>query len=121
MRFFFTAFLLAILLVACAPLLSAGKGVPTPAPRPPETTLSICGTSNPITASVAHLQDLLPGCDYSAWFETDTTQQPDAHYFGVYKFLPWGADLYLGFGAARPAETDGALLAKNLVNALRWL
>ena len=57
------------------------------------------------------LQELQPGFDYSLWYQQTTGYEPNPKYFGAYVFEPVGTTLYMGFGTARPAESDGALLA----------
>lgn len=57
------------------------------------------------------LQELLPSFDYGAWYQQNSGFPPDDLLFGAYAVAPIGDQLYLGFGTARPAEFDGALLA----------
>ncbi|NUQ39624.1 MAG: hypothetical protein HUU23_17930 [Caldilineales bacterium] len=83
-------FLLALLLLLPFSPVQAGKGRAAPYPVEP----------------------LLEGADYAAWFRQATGYAPDPTYFGAYAIAPAGDALYLGFGAARPAESDGALLAR---------
>ena len=118
MRYLLAGVIFALLVVIWAPQLSSGQESTTPEPHPHAVTLTACDTSTPITASVPHLQELLPNCNYRTWFTDNTHYQPNPHYFGAYKFLPWGADLYLGFGTARPAESNGSLLAQFQNHAL---
>lgn len=56
------------------------------------------------------LQELLPGFDYADWYQQNSGFAPDEVHFGPYALEPIGDKLYLGFGPARPAESDGALL-----------
>lgn len=99
---------------------------PRPTPLPPTSTplrqpaaaTSGCQLTLPAASSVHNLQDLLPGCDYSQWFEENTGYEPDESYFSDYALLPWDNALYLGFGKARPAEFDGALFARFQEDAL---
>jgi len=92
---------------------------PTPTPiRQPTTATSTCPITSTVAPGVHNLQDLLPGCDYAAWFEDNTGYAPDPRYFGDYAVMPWGNDLYLGFGKARPAESNGALFAKYQSNSI---
>lgn len=65
-------------------------------------TLDKCGN---------RLQELAPGLDYRAWFQQHTGYAPQADYFGAYSFAPLTDTLFIGFGAGRPADVDGALLA----------
>ena len=51
--------------------------------------------------------------DYGQWFAGQTGHAPDAVYFGAYALTPVSDTLYIGFGAARPAEADGSLLARS--------
>lgn len=46
------------------------------------------------------------------FYQAATGYAPDPGYFGVYSIQPVGDALYLGLGTARPAESDGALLAR---------
>ena len=54
--------------------------------------------------------ELIPGMDYSTWYQTQTGYTPNANYFGAYAIEPMTDTLFIGFGTARPAENDGALL-----------
>ncbi len=83
---------------------------PTPLKQPTAAT-SDCPTTSPPAPGVHNLQDLRPGCDYAQWFEDNTGYQPDPVYFSNYSILPWGNELYLGFGKARPSEFNGSLFA----------
>jgi hypothetical protein len=56
-----------------------------------------------------------------AFFQGATGYAPDAEFFGVYVIEPVGDSLYLGFGTARPAEYDGALIARLDGNGLTAL
>jgi len=66
---------------------------------------------NPQDGIIA-VEPLLEGVNYAAWFAQSSGYAPDPNYFGAYALAPVGGALYLGFGAARPAESDGALLAR---------
>jgi len=69
-------------------------------------------TSTPVIGySPLALRDLLPAMDYGAWFSQETAHALDNDYFGIYAFAPMSDTVYMGFGAARPGELDGALLA----------
>lgn len=57
------------------------------------------------------LTELVPGFDYGGWFNDLTGFPPDPDGFGAYAIQPIGATLYLGFGANRPAWSDGAAIA----------
>ncbi|MCP4425479.1 MAG: hypothetical protein GY803_13380 [Chloroflexi bacterium] len=70
-------------------------------------------SSASITAEGAGVAALTPLTDYGAWFQQQTGHTPDADYFGAYAFMPISDTLYIGFGAARPAEADGAILAQT--------
>lgn len=59
------------------------------------------------------LQELAPGLDYAAWYQVQTGYAPDETYFGAYAFHAISDTLYIGFGAARPAESNGSLLASS--------
>lgn len=59
------------------------------------------------------LQPLINLTDYSAWFEQQTGHAHDPTYFGAYAFFPMSDTLYIGFGAGRPADVDGSLLART--------
>jgi len=93
---------------------------PTPLRQPTDETED-CPLDSLPAESVHHLTDLLPGCDYAAWFETNTGYKPDESYFADYKILPWNDALYLGFGKARPAEFSGSLFARFQSNVLTAL
>ncbi|MCB9421438.1 MAG: alkaline phosphatase [Ardenticatenaceae bacterium] len=73
----------------------------------------------PLTQSVrtaAGSGTLLPLTDlpsYSQWFEQQTGFPHDPAYFGAYALTPISDTLYIGFGAGRPADMDGSLLAQS--------
>ena len=73
-----------------------------------EVSLAI---ESPRVAASSNLSELIPGTDYKTFFESNNPYSPDDVYFGVYSLAPLADTLYMGFGAARPAESDGALLA----------
>ena len=113
--------LFAILLVSCRDLAQATYEPASHAPwadaaaqalRQPTAATADCPLTSPAAPLVHNLQDMLPGCDYAAWFEENTGHEPNEHYFGNYKILSWDDALYLGFGTARPAESDGSLFAR---------
>ncbi len=52
-----------------------------------------------------------PG-ELAEFYRGATGYAPDGAWFGVYDVLAVGDELFLGLGTARPAEYDGALLAK---------
>ncbi len=64
-------------------------------------------------AEAGPLAELLPGLDLAKFYADNTGQAPDPNYFGVYAIQAVGDTLYLGLGTARPAETNGSLLAKT--------
>lgn len=81
-------------------------------------TLLLAFTSSVAAASgpSPNLSDLKPDFDYAGWYAAATGHDPRTLgagplMFGAYAFAADGATLYLGFGTARPAENDGALLA----------
>ena len=133
MRYYFSLLLvLPLLIVACSGQYPATIRLSTatpPPPLPPAPTSSSqpsreftdCPIDSPPAAPVHNLVELLPGCDYAQWFETNTGYEPDDGYFGSYAFQPWGDSIYLGFGAARPAEADGSLFARYGANVLTAL
>lgn len=59
------------------------------------------------------LQELLPGFDYSEWYQQQSGFSPDEAHFGAYVIEPVGEKVYLGFSTGKPAETDGAVLAET--------
>ena len=65
----------------------------------------------PLGAAPLDFQELVPGFSYPAWFTQQTGFVTDSTYFGAYSIQPVSGALYLGFGAARPASIDGALLS----------
>ena len=100
----------------------ATQPAPTPAPlRQPTEETADCPLDSLPAEPVHNLTDLLPGCDYAAWFEANTGYEPDEGYFSDYKILPWDDALYLGFGKARPAEYNGSLFARFQSGALTAL
>lgn len=129
MRYLSFLLLLAFLIASCGSHSLPTKtpdaaAAPTPLPpsltplRQPTHETAYCPLDSLPAESVHHLTDLLPGCDYAAWFESNTGYEPDDGYFANYKILPWGDALYLGFGKARPAEFNGALFSKYHANTL---
>ncbi len=62
--------------------------------------------------NIGELEPLLPLADVGQWYQQESGFTPDETYFGAYAITPMTATLYIGFGSARPAESDGALLAK---------
>ncbi len=93
--------------------LAAGLLATNPAAALPVAASSPPASTRP-TAAAAYgpLQELItPSFDYAGWFQTQTTYQGNAAYFGAYALTPVTQTLYIGLGAARPAESDGALLA----------
>jgi photosystem II stability/assembly factor-like uncharacterized protein len=118
MRYLFSPLLFLLLSLLLTPHSSYSQSSAPAAKHQPSIVTSTCATTATITATVAHLQDLLPGCDYGSWFDANTGYQPETRYFSAYKILPQNAELYLGFGKARPSELDGALLAKFQSNSL---
>ena len=50
---------------------------------------------------------------YNQWFEQQTGYAHDPVYFGAYALTPISDTLYIGFGAGRPADVDGSLLARS--------
>ena len=59
------------------------------------------------------LEPLIPGANYNNWYQQSTGYIPNPNYFGAYTIVPYSSTLHLGFGTARPAERDGALLAQT--------
>ena len=103
------SFVLVMLLLACA---AAAGPV---APRGPASA----DTPRPVPLDVAApatatdwLTELIPGMDYGAWF-TDHTGNGLSDHFAAYAVAPLEGTLYVGFGAARPGENDGSLLASS--------
>lgn len=56
------------------------------------------------------LEPLIWGVNYGAWYQENTGYVPDAAFYGAYAIQPVTNTLYLGFGTALPAASDGALL-----------
>lgn len=50
--------------------------------------------------------------DVAGWYAGQTGYTAEATWFGAYALAPAGDQLYIGFGSARPAEFDGALVAR---------
>jgi hypothetical protein len=59
------------------------------------------------------LVQLLPEINLADYYAKQTGFKPDPSHFGVYAVQAVGNTLYLGLASARPAEVDGALLAKT--------
>ena len=58
------------------------------------------------------LVEIIPGFNYGEWYKTETGYTPNASWFGAWIMAPRNDELFIGFGTARPAESDGGLLAK---------
>lgn len=56
------------------------------------------------------VRELIPGMDYATWYAGNSGYSPDPNFFGAYVLQPIGDTLYVGFGTARPAESDGAVV-----------
>ena len=110
MRALVSLFFLIFLVSSCAATIGQPKPTPTPIRQPTAGTAD-CPVTAPVITPVHNLQDLLPTCDYPAWFEANTGYPPDPGYFGDYALLPQNDTLYTGFGKARPAEYNGSLFA----------
>ncbi|MBA3534415.1 MAG: hypothetical protein H0T73_21040 [Ardenticatenales bacterium] len=58
------------------------------------------------------LEELKPGMMWGRWYQQKTGLTPDPDYFAAYVTQPAGNDLYIGWSTARPAESDGAFVAR---------
>lgn len=58
------------------------------------------------------LIELRSDFDFGKWYKAQTTYTPNPKWFGAWAIAPKGNEIYFGFGTSRPAEYDGALLAK---------
>ncbi|NNG16040.1 MAG: hypothetical protein HKM89_06120, partial [Gemmatimonadales bacterium] len=67
---------------------------------------------HPIDPAPAAITELAPAFPYADWFTQHTGYPAHADNFGVYSMEPFEGTLYLGFGAAAPAQSDGSLLAE---------
>ena len=74
--------------------------------------------STVLVADASPLVELVPGADLAQFYTAHTGCAPDPNYFGVYSTEAIGDTLYLGLGTARPAESNGALLARTDGEAL---
>jgi len=99
---------LLILLPACA---MAGPGTPRRPAAADTLRPAPLDIAAPATAT-DWLAELIPGMDYGAWFTRYTGKGLSDH-FAAYAVAPLGGTLYAGFGAARPGENDGSLLASS--------
>jgi hypothetical protein len=61
--------------------------------------------------AMSHFEELIPGMDYTAWYQRQTGFAPDAAHFGAYAITPMTDTLFIGHSTARPAQMDGALLS----------
>lgn len=57
-------------------------------------------------------QELVSGMNYLDYFNNQNPYPGSETYFGAYVMQPWGENLYVGFGAARPAESNGAMITR---------
>jgi hypothetical protein len=78
----------------------------------------MASSTSPVSPSAAlgetgPLVELVPGVSLAQFYAQQTGLKPDPNHFGIYAVEPVGNALYLGFGTARPAEANGALLAKT--------
>jgi hypothetical protein len=81
-----------------------------------EERMSLFSSSVPQSVALGEpgpLVELLPGVSLAQFYAAQTGFKPDPNHFGIYAVEPVGNTLYLGFGTARPAEANGALLAKT--------
>ena len=62
-------------------------------------------------AATLHLEELIPGMDYAAWYQQQTGFAPDAAHFGAYAITPMTDTLFIGHSTGWPADKDGALLS----------
>ncbi len=67
----------------------------------------------PTPQSPLALAQLYSGAPLGDFFQRATGFTPDPNYFGAYAVAAAGNQLYIGIGAARPGEYDGALLAST--------
>ncbi len=67
----------------------------------------------PVRANDGDLRPLIPDFNYGDWYQAATGYTPTVTYFGAYAIMPLTDTLYFGFGTGRPADVDGALLAKT--------
>lgn len=73
----------------------------------------------PTPQSPLALTQLFSDASLGDFFRRTTGYTPDPNYFGAYDVEAVGDLLYLGIGAARPGEYDGALLASTDGSTLR--
>lgn len=73
--------------------------------------VSADGASAPLTSAEPTVTPLVAEGELAGWYQAQTGYAT-TDYTGVYKIVPVGDALYLGLGTARPAEADGALLAR---------
>jgi hypothetical protein len=64
----------------------------------------------PLNPTESAITELVPAFPYASWFTQHTGFAAHIDNFGAYSIHPVSGTLYLGFGAAAPAESDGALL-----------
>jgi hypothetical protein len=76
--------------------------LPLAKPQPP----ALSGEPSPLV-------QLLPDISLAKYYAGQTGFKPDPSYFGIYSVEAVGKMLYLGLASARPAEANGALLAKT--------
>jgi hypothetical protein len=94
-------------LAAC--LLLAGLGTLALLVRADDTAPP--GRASTTAAAKLHLEELIPGMDYAAWYQRHTGFAPDAAHFGAYAITPMTNTLFIGHSTGRPADKDGALLS----------
>ena len=68
--------------------------------------------SNILALAEFKLIEVNPGFNYAEWYKNETGFNANPQWFGAWVIAPRNDELYFGFGTARPAESDGALLAK---------
>jgi len=74
---------------------------------------TVLHTPAPVRANSGILSPLVSGLNYADWYQSATGYAPNATYFGAYAIMPLTDTLYIGFGTARPSESDGSLLAQS--------
>ena len=74
--------------------------------------LVVLGLALALPVEAAAPTPLVSGARLAEFYQAATGYTPDAQWFGAYSIVPVGDALYLGLGTARPAESDGALLAR---------
>lgn len=79
---------------------------------------SVHSMSGETSEAETAVSPLLPNYNLFQWYSTASTHPPNPEYFGIYTIEPIADTVYVGFGSARPAEQNGAILGQATINQM---